>query len=669
MVDVCLVLMPYAAVERPSIALGLLKASLQKSHIETAVLYPNLWFASEIGLNLYRAMSHVYLELFLGEWTFSGAAFPDFHPDHDKYMQLIREKWVNNPSLHSMFDIEDLSSACWQVRQEATAFIDKVAQSVLDLQPRIVACSSTFQQHCASLALLRRIRELAPEVITFIGGANCEADMGLATKQEFPWVDYVISGEGDELIAPLCQLLLTEGRQIDSSRLPYGVISSEFLALSRISGVVAPRASVQDLSKTPVPDYGDYFQALLSSPLAPYIKPTLPVETSRGCWWGQLHHCTFCGLNGGSLGYRSKSPQRVIDELSHLSQRYGLLQFEAVDNILDTAYIEDLLPHLAALPKRYSIFYETKANLTYAQLSQLALAGVRAIQPGIESLHNGSLKLINKGSTAWINVQTIKWAQELGIEVFWLFLVGIPGEPDAWYGEMASWLPLIAHLQPPGDIFSVQYHRFSPYHQRPNDFELTLAPNRHYQYIYPVTLESLNNLAYYFEDVGARTKSKALTDSSKPDHSGLKALISWVYNWINLWQNQYSHPPVLEFSDEDGQIRIFDTRPCAVEKKQVITGLAYWVYTICNQALSPKELVKTLQKKGLASSWEEIEPTVAELQTRKILLNLHGRLLSLGVRTPILSKQQAVDHPCGHVDIKKYLSAKTKQKSLSTSQK
>ncbi len=657
MVDVCLVLMPYAAVERPSIALGLLKACLRDNEIETAVLYPNLWFAEEIGLNVYQGISFTYPELFLGEWTFSGAAFPDFNPDHNKYLQLIQEKWLKSSELQNPFNISDLSATCLQVRQEATAFIDKVAQSVLDLQPRIVACSSTFQQHCASLALLRRIRELAPEIITFMGGANCEAEMGRATKQEFPWVDYVISGEGDEIIAPLCQLLLTEGRQIDPKRLPYGVISSESLEKSQTSVVIAPRASVQDLSRTPIPDYDDYFQELARSPLVSYIKPTLPVETSRGCWWGQLHHCTFCGLNGSSLGYRSKSPQRVAQELSQLSQRYGLQQFEAVDNILDTAYIEALFPYLAALPKRYSLFYETKANLTYAQLKQLADAGVRSIQPGIESMHNSILKLINKGSTSWINVQTIKWAEELGIQVYWLFLVGIPGESDAWYGEMASWLPLIAHLQPPADVFSVQYHRFSPYHQRPTDFGLTLTPNRSYQYIYPVGLESLNNLAYYFEDTSTQTKRKVLTHSEKPDHSGLKAMISWVYKWINLWKNPYSNRPVLDITDDGEQIHIQDTRPCAVDREQVIAGLAYWVYITCNQALSSKELLKTLRKMGLANSWEEIQPVVEELQKRKILLNLDGRLLSLGVRKPRASKQKAHEHPCGQVDIRGYLSA------------
>ena len=38
-------------------------------------------------------------------------------------------------------------------------------------------------------------------------------------------------------------------------------------------------------------------------------------ETSRGCWWGERMHCTFCGLNGATMSYRSKSPRRAVDEL------------------------------------------------------------------------------------------------------------------------------------------------------------------------------------------------------------------------------------------------------------------------------------------------------------------------------------------------------------------
>jgi magnesium-protoporphyrin IX monomethyl ester (oxidative) cyclase len=590
--------MPYAAVERPSIGLGLLKASLQEADVESVVLYPNLWFAEEIGLDVYKGISGGFLELFFGEWTFSGAAFPDFHPAHDEYFRLIKQKLGKRLQQH-IPKSTSYRSFFWQIREKATTFIDRVALSVLDLQPKIVACSSTFHQHCASLALLRRIRELAPEVITLMGGANCEGEMGLATKREFSWVDFVVSGEGDELMGPLCHLLLKQGRQVDPSSLPYGVISSHSYGQAQGETIVAPRTSVRDLNQIPIPDYDDYFQALATSPLASYIKPGLLVETSRGCWWGQIHHCTFCGLNGSSMGYRSKSPERVLQELTYLAQRYGLHQFEAVDNILDMSYLETLLPHLAALPEPYSFFYETKANLTYNQLQKLVDAGVNSIQPGIESMHNSILKLIDKGTTAWMNVQLLKWAQELGIYVYWNFLVGIPRESDTWYTEMAEWLPLIVHLQPPASVIKIQYHRFSPYHQRPAEFDLTLVPSQFYRYIYPLSSESLTNLVYYFEDVSNSTESKAGKTIDVFNRSGLAALDICLRKWTFLYHCPGT--PVLEMIDEGEQIRIRDTRPCAIEPEQVISGLAYWVYIACDRALSQQGLYKELLQKGVAT--------------------------------------------------------------------
>ncbi len=50
MTDICLVSMPYSSLNGPSIALGLLKGALKGTEIEVSVLYPNIWFAEEIGL-------------------------------------------------------------------------------------------------------------------------------------------------------------------------------------------------------------------------------------------------------------------------------------------------------------------------------------------------------------------------------------------------------------------------------------------------------------------------------------------------------------------------------------------------------------------------------------------------------------------------------------------
>ncbi|MCD2506106.1 hypothetical protein LRN57_14440, partial [Staphylococcus aureus] len=86
------------------------------------------------------------------------------------------------------------------------------------------------------------------------------------------------------------------------------------------------------------PNFDDYFEQLQASPLHGYVIPGLLIETSRGCWWGAKHHCTFCGLNGSGMAFRAKSQARVQQEVSQLAARYRLKRFMAVDNILDNKY-------------------------------------------------------------------------------------------------------------------------------------------------------------------------------------------------------------------------------------------------------------------------------------------------------------------------------------------
>ena len=160
-----------------------------------------------------------------------------------------------------------------------------------------------------------------------------------------------------------------------------------------------PRPLIRDMDALPTPDYDDYFEALRASTLSTLIRPGLLAESSRGCWWGEKSHCTFCGLNGTGMKYRSKSPERVLTELAELSRRYGVNGIQFVDNILDMSYFRTMLPRLAAEGGRYALFYETKANLKREQVKLLAEAGVRWIQPGIESLDDNVLRLIGKGNS------------------------------------------------------------------------------------------------------------------------------------------------------------------------------------------------------------------------------------------------------------------------------
>ena len=95
----------------------------------------------------------------------------------------------------------------------------------------------------------------------------------------------------------------------------------------------APAATMDEL---PYPNFDDYFAQAETYQLLDHMKVMLPFETSRGCWWGERHHCTFCGLNGMTMKFRHKSSARAIDELKYLVSRYGnrIRYLAAADNIL-----------------------------------------------------------------------------------------------------------------------------------------------------------------------------------------------------------------------------------------------------------------------------------------------------------------------------------------------
>lgn len=96
---------------------------------------------------------------------------------------------------------------------ESEEHIRQWARGILADEPRIVGFSTTFQQTVASLALAKELRRLrtVDELTIIFGGANCEADMGRAIADNFPFVDHVVSGEGENIIVPLVTHYLETG--------------------------------------------------------------------------------------------------------------------------------------------------------------------------------------------------------------------------------------------------------------------------------------------------------------------------------------------------------------------------------------------------------------------------------------------------------------------------
>jgi radical SAM superfamily enzyme YgiQ (UPF0313 family) len=183
--------------------------------------------------------------------------------------------------------------------------------------------------------------------------------------------------------------------------------------------------------------YDPFFERVKALGLRDRMPIWIPFEGSRGCWYGQKVQCTFCGLHE-IMKFRERNAAEVVGELAYFNARYGETKFFAVDLILPRTFFDTFLPQLSGLGRDWRIFYEVKANLRRDDVSALADAGVKWIQPGIESLDDEVLRLMRKGVSAIQNITLLRMCREYGIEVTWNIIGGLPGESLASYRRMRS---------------------------------------------------------------------------------------------------------------------------------------------------------------------------------------------------------------------------------------
>ncbi len=601
---VLLIVPPFHQVFIPALGVSLLKAALVRAGIPCDVLYLNIRFAERIGPELYTEIaSEGRIQALAGEWVFAGDLFGDGAADPSGFVEEVLLGRYGDVYGRSFTD------RLGALRAQAPVFLDDVVEEVAWDRYALVGVSSTFQQNCAGLALLRRVKTRHPGIRTAMGGANCEGQMGAAIHRLFPFVDYVCSGEGDDIFPRLVKAVLTGER--------VGPLPGVFVRGERnLLGDEAHAPLVLDLDRLPYPDYDDYFAQFRVSSLAAVESPTLAFETSRGCWWGQKHHCTFCGLNGRGMPYRSKSPRRALDELDFLMSQHGARKVYAVDNILDLKYLDTVLAELASRPRPPQLFYETKANLTKPQLRLLARAGVWGIQPGVESLSTPILHLMDKGVTALQNVRLLKWCAEVGLTPEWNFLCGFPGEDPAEYAGMADLVPSLTHIDPPGGPGQIRLDRFSPYFNAPGaNGIINVRASIAYRYIYPFPAGDLDRLAYYFDYDYA--------DGRDPDQY-TAALKKAVEGW------REHHPTArLELSVAGDRLEIRDTRPAAVRPTTTLHGAARLVYLALDAGSTVGAVRAALGRGGEEPSADQIQEWLDQWERARLVMREGPRYLSL----------------------------------------
>jgi magnesium-protoporphyrin IX monomethyl ester (oxidative) cyclase len=349
-------------------------------------------------------------------------------------------------------------------------------------------------------------------------------------------------------------------------------------------------------------------------------KAVLLYETSRGCWWGERAHCTFCGLNGATMNYRSMRPEMAFRVFNDLFRHAGRVsEFQSVDNILPKSYLTDVLPYLDT-PEGSRLFYEVKADLTEEDFQVLAKARVLRIQPGIEALNTSTLKLMRKGTSVFQNLQFLANALRYGVEPAWNLLIGFPGEEIDVYEKYLDDLLLLTHLYPPAGVFPVRFDRHSPYYEEAEEYGLDLHPLDWYEMTYPFPPEALANLAYYFSD------HNYLAPYAINTARMVGALREKVGRWRELWEG--GPPPELRLVEREGDTYVFDSRsgtpeeyPLGPDTRRVLDTLS-----------TPRKVAAI--EKEVGGEGVDVEAELARLRERGLIFHEGERYQSLVVPPP-----------------------------------
>jgi len=606
--------MPWAPVTEPSLAMGILIAKARSAGIRARAMHLNIDLLEHVTFDTYVKVAEYWS---LDEFVFTELLSEGV--DDTQIRALVdrcAEHLSGDRANERYRSVEELLDMLLKFRIEiAPPYLERCAEKILSEKPTMLGMTCMFDQTLASVAVARLVKQQSPETLVVLGGYAVQGPPGEQVLKAFPWIDAIARGDGEDMVISLANASVDPKalKQIDGLLIRDNIPSPQRNSL---------------LEASPDPDYSDWFAdvaELERDTGVRIVTGTLPVESSRGCWWGQSKHCVFCGIDDETMRFRHKTPARAFEMLAGMRRTYGDYEFRFSDYILPKPYFEHLLPKLQDVDPPYRLKCEIKANQSPDRVEALARAGFKEVQPGIESFSTDVLKLMDKGVTGIENVSLLKQGYLHEIVVHYNFLFGIPGETAQHYRDLRNRIPALYHLTPPVSRSEAIVTRFAPLHADPERFGFETAAVHHRCYdvlfsrdMLARTGFSLDDYAYYF----ARHRE---FDEEMLD------LYNQCVAQINHWKAQHREREVtLDYVDTGDGLLVRDTR-YGDEKVTSLAGVARSTYLACDAAPVRVAALIASVSDELKCSADDVTTALDLLDDERFIWRERDRVLGLAV--------------------------------------
>ncbi|MDP3790406.1 MAG: radical SAM protein [Candidatus Omnitrophota bacterium] len=276
---------------------------------------------------------------------------------------------------------------------------------------------------------LQILRREVPEATIIVGGPAPSSNPEFVLKF-LEEADFLIVGEGEVAIEKLLCIL----RSHDTDR----SLLEKVPNLAWRDGDKVHKTSheyIFDINAIGAPAWDSINPRLYKNAVHGFFYrrlPVLPIMISRGCPF----HCSFCGSRN-ITGYkvRRRGPGQVVDELEYLKNRYGLREFQVIDDNF-TFPPEAALEFAEKLIKRRLGLLWTCPNglrvdtLNKKLLEAMKESGCYEVAVGIESGDPGILKDMGKNLAPKMVTEKINLIHSRGIDVVGFVMVGYPLETE-----------------------------------------------------------------------------------------------------------------------------------------------------------------------------------------------------------------------------------------------
>ena len=452
--SVLLISMPFAGVEIPSIQLGALESCLTEREINIQTRHLYLRAAEIYGIKNYNFLIYPPNDSYLAQIAFSKYVFPN-HWEENK--DRIKD-YYNTHILKQNTDVFSFD----EYLQKTDFFYNWFFQNVNWQEFDIIGFSLNYGQFLPSISISKKIKKIDSNKKIVLGGSRTTGFLGKRILESFEYIDFIVSGEGEE---SLYQLAFDSGNYESIPNLIYKKENTVFFNENK---------NYLDMNFLPTPCYDSFYNELAacSSEIQQVYNynARLPVEISRGCWWNK---CTFCNLNIQHKKYREKKAEKIIDEINFLSDKYKILSFQIIGNILPLKDLGVLCEKLKQTGKDYNFFAEARAdNLKSKDYKLLKEAGFRTIQTGIESFSRNYLKKMNKGARVIDNIAALKFCKEYNIQNKYNLIIGYPNEEDIDFEETKNNIKFVKQYFDPPKLCYLRVLFGSPIQCNPENYNI-----------------------------------------------------------------------------------------------------------------------------------------------------------------------------------------------------